>query len=76
MALGSGLLLLAMELNVKDTLVMLVPVLGVAAGALAAHAEIAVAWQFVAAAVGGGVTVPVWRRMSRRQCPASGSAHL
>ena len=51
----------------SGTFYLLMLALGLAAGALAAHAGLELAWQFVAAAVVGGCTVLAWHLAARRQ---------
>ncbi|GAB3189101.1 NfeD family protein [Hydrogenophaga aquatica] len=59
----------ALEL-VTGTFFLLMLAVGLVAGAVAAHLELSVSTQLVAAALGGGGAVVLWQRLRKRRGPA------
>lgn len=55
----------------SGTFYLLMLAVGLAAGALSAHAGLDLAWQFVVAALVGGGTVLGWHLVARHQRPAT-----
>ena len=64
---------IALEL-ISGTFYLLMLALGLAAGALAAHAGAGLAWQLASAALVGGGAVLAWSRLARRRDQGADSA--